>query len=255
VLAAVPALCYADDMGALTTFYRSTLGKKVCMAVTGLVMIGFVIGHMAGNLKIFAGFEGGTAKLDLYAEHLRAIGEEMFGRSGLLWGARLGLIAAVVLHIWSAIQLKRISAAARPVGYAKYTPRGSTFASRTMYWGGLFLALYLVFHILHFTTGTVHFAGFEEGKVYQNVVNAFRSPFMTALYVVAMVFLGLHLYHGTWSAMQTLGLDNPDRNQAFRHLARAVSLVVAVGFALVPIAVFVGLVPQPPAAQTAQNSR
>ena len=224
----------------LLTLYRSTIGKKMIMAVTGLMMVGFVIVHMAGNLQLFLG----AAKINGYSAFLKSTGE-------LLWVARLGLLGAVLLHILMAWQLSRIAAQARPVAYEKRTPQVSTLASRTMRWGGVLLLGFIVFHILHFTTGTVFpfasrpdalYPSYSHTDVYGNVVSAFRLPWVAALYIVAMFFLLLHLFHGAWSSVRTLGLTKPSPDPMKRRIATAIALVVWLGFTIVPLAVFLGVI-------------
>jgi succinate dehydrogenase / fumarate reductase cytochrome b subunit len=222
------------------TLYRSTIGKKVIMAVTGLILVGFVIVHMLGNLQVFIG----PAKMNAYAAFLQGLGE-------LLWVARLILLAAVVLHVTAAWQLTRIKRAARPVGYTKREPQVSTVASRTMRWGGVLLLVFIVFHILHFTTGTVFpvasrpdamYPAFSHADVYGNVISAFRTPWVVSFYVVAMLFLMLHLFHGAWSSMRTLGLSKPSRHPLHRRVATVIALVVWLGFTAVPVGVFLGVI-------------
>src|SRR3954468_4260311 len=218
------------------TLYRSTIGKKAIMAVTGLMLVGFVIAHMAGNLQMFAG----PAKMNGYAAFLKSTGE-------LLWIARLGLLAATILHVLMAWQLTRIKNAARPVGYQKREPQVSTLASRTMRWGGVLLLVFIVFHILHFTTGTVfpiasrpdaQYPAFSHTDVYGNVVSAFRNPFVVAFYVVAMLFLLLRLFHGAWSSVRTLGLSKPSRDPLHRRVSTVIAVVVWLGFVSLPLGVF-----------------
>lgn len=235
-------------MQVLLHFYRSSIGKKVVMALTGLVLVGFVISHMAGNLKVFGGInpETGLYKVDEYGAFLREMGAGLFGHSGVLWTVRIVLLLAVVLHVVTVIQLRRMNAQARPAAYKMFSPRMSTIASRTMYVGGFFLLFFIVFHILHFTTGHLHFSGFEHGRVYANVFSAFQNPLLVTFYVLAMAALGLHLYHGVWSMFQTVGVDVPRWNPALRGLAKGVSVIVAVGFSVVPVAVMLGFV-NPPA--------
>ena len=222
------------------TLYRSTIGKKMIMAVTGLVLVVFVIGHMAGNLQQFLGPE----KMNAYAAFLKSTGE-------LLWIARFGLFAAAVLHVLMAFQLWRIKRAARPTDYAKREPQVSTLGSRTMRWGGVLLLVFIVFHILHFTTGTVfpvasqpdaRYPAFSHTDVYGNVVSAFRNPWVVLFYVVAMLFLLLHLFHGAWSSVRTLGLSKPSRNPLHRRVSTAIALVVWLGFTVIPVAVFLGVI-------------
>lgn len=224
-------------------FYRSTIGKKFVVAITGVMLFGFVISHMAGNLKAFMGIDPGTGvhKLDLYAQFLREMGSDFLGYSVLLWIMRIGLLVAVVLHVVTVIQLTMRNRASRPVAYGEYESGASTLASRTMAWGGMFLFFFIIVHLLHLTFGTIHYQGFIEGSVYANVVKTFQVWYVVLFYLVAMVMLGLHLFHGVWSVCQTLGLDNPDRNQVLRKGALVAALVVSLGFMTVPLAAFVGI--------------
>lgn len=210
--------------------YRSTIGKKVIMAVTGLIMVGFVVLHMLGNLQAFEG----PARINAYSAFLHGTGE-------LLWLARVVLLAAVILHIDAAVQLTRIAGAARPHAYAERHPQVATIASRSMRWGGVVLAAFVVFHILHMSTGTVH-PSFAPGDVYQNLVTGFRVWPVAVFYLIAMGALGLHLYHGVWSSARTLGAARPTPHPLHRPVAVVVAVVVAVGFALIPIAVLAGWV-------------
>ncbi|MDB4886834.1 MAG: succinate dehydrogenase (or fumarate reductase) cytochrome b subunit, b558 family [Gemmatimonadetes bacterium] len=222
------------------TLYRSTIGKKVIMAVTGLMLVGFVIAHMAGNLQMFVG----PAKMNGYAAFLQGLGE-------LLWVARIGLIVATVLHVLMAWQLTQIKRQARPVGYEQRTPQVSTLASRSMRWGGVLLLVFIVFHILHFTTGTVfpaasqpdaQYPGFSHINVYGNVISAFRNPLVTGFYVVAMLFLMLHLFHGAWASVRTLGLSKPSRHPLHRRISTVIAIVVWLGFTAIPVAVLLGAI-------------
>ncbi len=224
----------------LLTLYRSTIGKKVIMAVTGLLLVLFVIGHMAGNLQVFIG----PAKMNGYAAFLKGTGE-------LLWLVRLGLLVAVVLHILMAWQLTRIKQAARPIDYQTRAPQVSTLASRTMRWGGVLLLVFIVFHILHFTTGTLFsfasqpdalYPSFSASNVYGNVMSAFHVPWVVAFYVVAMLFLMLHLFHGAWSSVRTLGLTKASHHPLNRRVPTVIALVVWLGFTAVPVAVFLGVI-------------
>lgn len=217
-------------MAALLQFWNSTIGKKWVMAVTGLALVLFAVGHMAGNLQVFL---GATAFND-YAHKLQSLGP-------LLWLARIGLFVAAVLHITASLQLTMRAREARPVGYAKQESQISTFASRTMRWGGIVLALFLVFHILHFTTGQLHPA-FSKGGAYGNVVLGFRVWWVTVFYVVAMSIFGFHLYHGVWAGFRTLGVAKPHPMPMERKLALAVAVVTWAGFIIVPIAVALGIV-------------
>ena len=224
-------------MGLLSDFYRSTLTKKAVMAVSGLVLFGFVLVHMIGNLKLY----GGSEKLNHYAEGLRELGAPVLGHGELLWIARIVLLLAVGLHIWSAWQLTRISHRARPTGYAKMHHQGATYASRTMRWGGVILLFFIVYHLLHLTTGDVH-SDFQAGDVYRNVVVGFSNPLVSFFYIVAQIFLGLHLYHGLWSLCQSLGWSGPRFDKVRKGLAMVFALVISIGNISFPVAVLTGLV-------------
>jgi succinate dehydrogenase / fumarate reductase cytochrome b subunit len=218
---------------ARTSFFSSTLGKKVVMAVTGLIGYGFVIGHMAGNLQVYLG----AAAFNHYAESLR----EFLHGAGL-WIARGGLLAALALHVWAAIALTLESKAARPVGYRARANRESTFASRTMVLSGPILLFFILYHLAHFTWGlsAVH-PNFIPGDAYHNFVVGFRSLPACLLYAVAMVFLGLHLYHGAWSMLQTVGLSHPRWNRLRFALATLVTAAVVLGNLSFPLAVQLGI--------------
>ncbi len=222
------------------TLYRSTIGKKAIMAVTGLLLVGFVSVHMLGNLQVFIGSD----KMNAYAAFLKGTGE-------LLWVARLGLFVALALHVWMAWQLTQIKRRARPVDYETRRPQVSTVASRTMRWGGLLLLAFIVFHILHFTTGTIFFAAsspdaryraFSHTDVYGNIISAFRTPWVVAVYVVSMLFLMLHLFHGAWSSVRTLGLTKPSNHPLERPVATVVAVAVWLGFSVIPVAVLLGVI-------------
>ena len=213
-------------------FYRAAIGKKAVMGVTGLIGIGFVLGHMAGNLLAFSGPDA----INAYAHFLQSTGE-------LLWILRLLLIVAVILHIVAAVQLTRQNSAARPADYVKREPQVSTWAARTMRWGGVLLLIFIVLHILHFTTGDWRPGGsFSETDVYANMVLSFRIWWVTLFYVIAMIALGLHLYHGAWSSVRSLGLSQPSTDPLNRTVALGVAVILWLGFTVVPVAVLVGLI-------------
>ena len=214
----------------IADLWRSTVGKKIVMAVTGLIMIGFLITHVAANLLAFAG----PARINAYSAFLHSAGE-------LLWVARAVLVLSVVLHVIAAVQLTATDRAARPVGYTRQEFRAATLASRTMRWGGLVLLVFLVYHLLHMTVGTVH-PSFTPHDPYQNVVTGLVVPWVAAFYVVAMVALGLHLFHGTWSAFRTLGVQPPSGDPLRRRAVTAFAVLVAGGFAAIPIAVYFGFI-------------
>lgn len=203
------------------------------MAVTGIIGIGFLIAHVAGNMAIFRGAEA----MNSYSHFLHGPAAE------LLWVMRLALVLAVVLHVLAAYQLTRQSRAARPVDYTRRQPQVSTLADRTMGWGGVLLLAFIVFHLLHFTTGTIRPAGvYTEGDVYGNVVAGFRVWWVTLFYVVAMIFLGLHLFHGAWSSVRTLGASGESANPLRRTASAALAALIWLGFTVIPLAVFFGLV-------------
>ncbi len=234
-------------MSGVLNFYPSTVGKKISMALSGLILVGFVLSHMVGNLKIFGGVhaDSGRYAIDEYAEALRAIGSNFLGHETFLWGARLVLLGALVLHVTSAIWLARHNSAAKPVPFSNQNFRSANAASRSMKYGGLFLLTFIIFHILHFTTGTVHTEGFVEGQVYANIWHGFQLLPVTAFYVIAMGFLSLHLFHGFWSMFQTLGVTTPGWNDTLRLAAKGVAVALFVGFTAVPIAASLKLLPQP----------
>ena len=220
-------------------FYRSTVGKKVIMAVTGAIWIAFVIAHVAGNLQAFAGRE----KLNAYSALLHGFGAEA------LLAMRVVLFIALVLHILMAFQLTQAARRARPVGYKQRDPQVSTIASRTMRWGGVLLLAFIIFHLLHFTTRQVDPAGWAHrfdaaGRydIYGNIVASFQIWWVTAVYLVAMVLLGLHMWHGVWSFGRSLGVAQPSGNPLRRRIAPIVAIGLWLGFSMVPIAVMAGLI-------------
>jgi succinate dehydrogenase / fumarate reductase cytochrome b subunit len=206
------------------------------MAASGAVLFAYVLLHMLGNLKTFQGREA----FDGYAHFLREVGTPLVPHSGLLWGVRLALLAAVTVHVVAAYQLWRQSRSARDVGYTKLHPQTFSYASRTMRWGGVIILAFVVYHLLHLTTGTVH-PDFEAGSVYDNLVIGFRSVPVTAAYLVAVGALGFHLYHGIWSAFATAGVENPRIERVRRPLAAVLALGIFLGFAIVPLAVLAGV--------------
>ena len=211
-------------------FFETTVGKKIVMAVTGVILAGFLVGHMAGNLQIFAG----ATTINRYGALLHASDE-------LLWGVRIVLIAALILHIRAALQLYARKAAARPVAYAKKANRASTPASRFMINSGYALGAFIVYHILHFTVGIAH-PDFIRGDVFHNVTVAFSDWRIAGIYVVAMAFLSMHLSHGLFSLTQSLGLENPRHAARAKRVAQALAVIIAAGFAAVPIFVLAGVV-------------
>ena len=215
--------------------WSTMVGKKVAMAVTGIVLVGFVIAHMLGNLKIFLGAEA----IDAYAVFLRTMGEPLFPYRALLWGVRIVLLACVALHITAAVQLTRMNWAARPLAYDTKDSIATTYAARTMRWSAVILVLFVVYHLLHLTAGTV---GFQPGtyvplSVYHNVVGGFSVWYVSLFYVLAMACLCLHLDHGIWSMLQTLGWSTARNERGLKVLSRVIAVVVSLGFVAVPAAV------------------
>ncbi len=224
-------------MRRVARLYGSSVGKKVVMAVSGVILVGFIIGHMVGNLKAFQGSE----HLDAYAEFLREVGYPAIPHGGFLWFFRIVLLVSVALHMLSALQLYLQSSSARSVAYRKRESLALSYASRTMRWGGVIIASFVVYHLLHFTTGTVH-PRYVRGDVYANLVVGFQSVPVGLAYLVAVGALGLHLYHGIWSAFQTLGASHPKYDHLRRPLAVALAVLVVAGFLSVPAAVMAGII-------------
>jgi succinate dehydrogenase / fumarate reductase cytochrome b subunit len=210
-------------------FYDATIGKKTVMAVTGVILFGFVLLHMAGNLQVFLGRE----EFDAYSRLLRT-------EPALLWLARLILLTSVILHIVAAVQLSALNQKSRPIGYQKKESIASSYASRTMMWSGPILAAFIVYHLLHFTVGVVH-PNFQEGRVYDNVIAGFSVIPVSIAYIVAMILLGMHLNHGVWSMFQSLGVSNPRYSAALKRFANIVSILIVLGFISIPIAVMAGV--------------
>jgi succinate dehydrogenase / fumarate reductase cytochrome b subunit len=225
----------------LVALWNSVIGKKVVMAVTGGVLILFVIGHMVGNLKIFSGPE----EINAYSRFLREVGWPELGYGQLLWIVRSVLIVSVILHVVAALQLTRMNWQARPVGYESRKNVETSWGAVTMRWGGLLLAVFIVFHLFHFTGGMVGFqpGQFEHLMVYQNVLAGFQVWPISLFYIIAMGALCLHLDHGIWSMLQTLGWVNLDNTKSIRAVSRVVALIIFLGFISVPISVLAGWLP------------
>lgn len=224
-------------MERLQSLPQSSVGKKILMASTGIVLVAFVVVHMLGNLKAYLGAE----HFNDYAHFLRTVGAPAIPENGVLWIARVVLLACVGVHIWAAVALTRTSWAARPGKYAKGNDLSFSYASRTMRWGGVILTAFVVFHLLHLTTGNVH-PDFRPEDPYHNFVVGFSSVPVALAYVIAMAALAFHLYHGIWSATQTLGIDNPRFERFRRPAALAIGLVVFLGNVSFPLAVLAGVI-------------
>lgn len=215
------------------------MALKLLMAVSGLVFIGFVLTHMYGNLKAFAGHDA----FNEYAHHLRTFGEPMLPYGGLLWVLRIVLIVSLVAHVASAAILSSRAAKARRVKYEVKKNRGSSLSSRTMRWGGVAILFFVVWHLINFTIGRVNVSGGPTNDPYNLLVDTFDVWWMTLIYLVAMLALAMHLHHGTWSSLQTLGLTGTARARKNAKLAGwVVAIVIAGGFSLVPLAVLTGII-------------
>jgi succinate dehydrogenase / fumarate reductase cytochrome b subunit len=218
------------------SLYSTSVGKKAVMAVTGLVLLAFVVAHLVGNLKVYQGPD----KYDAYARFLREAGAPVFGHGQLLWLVRVVLIVAVVLHVVAAVQLSRANLAARAVGYHRSHDLSFSYASRTMRWGGVVIGGFVVYHVMHLTWGVAHP---EFGhSVHANLVLGFRDWRASSAYVLAMIPLCLHIYHGIWSATQTLALDDERAVRWRRPVAGLVAAGIFLGNVSIPLAVLTGLV-------------
>ena len=215
-------------------FYRSAIGKKWVMGVTGIILLGFVLAHMIGNLKFYLSKQ----EIDLYGEALRDMPGHLLPRTVLLWSIRIVLIAAFAFHIHAAYSLTRMNKRARPVGYQ--APReyvAANFASRTMRWTGVIVLAFLAFHLADLTWGAANGSHFVRGDPYDNLIYSFRRPVVAVLYVVANLALGVHIFHGAWSLFQSLGINNPRYNKARLRFAQGFAAVIVVGNISFPIAV------------------
>lgn len=218
-------------MNRLAAFWDSSVGKKAVMAVTGIIGVLFVLGHMIGNLQVFQG-----------SDRLNAYGALLHGPlNEVIWAVRVVLVVAVVLHVIAAAQLTIRNREARPVAYAERRPQVSTLAARTLRWGGVLLLVFIVYHLLDITIGTLN-PHFEAGNVYGNLLASLQRPVVALFYLAAMGALGLHLYHGAWSSMRSLGMAPGSPSPLKRRVALAIAIIIATGFAVVPLAVLLGRV-------------
>lgn len=219
-------------MGRVRAFYGTMVGKKTVMGVTGLIGVGFVILHSLGNLLVFRG----ASAINSYSRFLKSTGE-------LLWTLRIVLIIAVILHVVAAVQLASQSRSARPIGYTRLEPQAATIASRTMRWSGALLLVFILLHIMHFTTGTLRPAGvFTEGDVYANIVSSFRIWWVSLFYVISMIALGLHVFHGAWGSVRSLGVSPRSPQPLHRRVSLVIAVLVWAAFTSIPVAVLAGLV-------------
>jgi succinate dehydrogenase / fumarate reductase cytochrome b subunit len=223
-------------------FYRSGTGKKAVMAVTGLILFGWIFAHMVGNLKLYMG----AVHLNEYAHFLRTMGAPAVPETGLLWISRLVLLVAVILHIHAAYALTRLNMEARPVGYRQRDYVKGTYAARTMRWGGVIILLFVIYHLLHLTTGQAHHdfqrLANDEADVYHNVVSGFQVWWVAAIYIIANLALGLHLFHGVWSMFGSVGLVNPRFEPWRRNFATVFAVLITLGNISFPLAVLTGFV-------------
>src|SRR5262245_51541029 len=211
-------------------FYESTIGKKAIMAVTGLILFGFLIAHMLGNLQIFLG----QSVMNHYAETLH-------GNPPLLWTARTILFISVILHIWSSVQLYALKKEARPVAYVKRANVKSSWASRSMMLSGPIVAAFVIFHLLHLTTGTIH-PQFVELHAYENLITGFLVVPFALVYIVVMILIGFHLNHGVWSMFQSMGMSHPRYTPLIKRFASIFSWILVAGFISIPVAVLTRVV-------------
>ena len=224
-------------------FYRSAVGKKWVMAITGIALIGFTIAHLIGNLKIFFPAVDGIAEIDLYAEELRRLFFPILPEHIALWTMRVGLIVAFLLHIHAAYALTVMNHHARPTDYSG--PRSylvANYASRTMRWSGVIFLLYLFFHLADLTWGIQPMAPdvWERGEVFANFIATFSRPGVVLIYVVANLALGVHIFHGAWSMFQSMGVNNPRFNNWRRYFAWGLTAFIVIGNISMPIAVLLG---------------
>ena len=218
---------------------RSTVALKLSMAVSGFIFIGFVLVHMYGNLKAFAGHDA----FNEYAHHLRTFGQPILPYEGLLWITRVVLLGSLIVHVYAAMALWRRAKKARTTPYVMKKSTGANFASRLMRWGGVALLLFIIWHLLNFTVGKVNVSGGATNDPYNLLVDSFDVWWLTLIYLAAMLALGAHLHHGVWSAAQTLGLTGTaGARMRWKRIALATALVISVGFSAVPIAVLAGVI-------------
>lgn len=233
-------------MNGVRGFWNSLLGKKLIVAATGLILLLFLLAHMAGNLKALLGADAaGTPEIDIYAQFLRTVGEPLLPHESVLWLTRFILLGALILHVVTVFQLVAANQGARPIRYETYRTRVSTIPAKTMMVSGILILVFVVLHILHFTTGTIRLGQFEHGAVYANLYHSFRLPLVAVAYFFMMVVVGSHVWHGGWSFFQTWGFDNPARNRFWRGLAVLITLAIFVGFSLLPLLFVFGILPEP----------
>ncbi|MBK8169974.1 MAG: succinate dehydrogenase cytochrome b subunit [Sandaracinaceae bacterium] len=211
--------------------HQTTVGKKVIIAITGVIMFGFLIGHTLGNLQIFMGPE----KINAYSEFLHHT-------ASLLWGTRVVLLGAISLHIYFSMSLARQNSAARPIAYKARKDQATNYAARTMVWSGPIIAAFIVYHLAHLTAHVTPNYTMSETNVYDNLVYGFQIPWLASFYIFCQLLLGTHLFHGVWSFMQSLGINHPRYNNLRRIIAAAVTGIIVVGNISIPLAIMAGVV-------------
>lgn len=226
--------------------YQTAVGKKWVMAVTGIMLLGFVLFHMFGNIKLYLGVVEHNGErlydVDIYAEGLRELLVPIFPRTWLLWLLRFGLIGGFVLHIHSAYTLTRMNAVANRQYESKRDWLAANFASRSMRVTGIIVGLYILFHLADLTWGLIPGYEWERGEVQANVVNSLSNPVVALIYIVANIMLAIHIFHGAYSMFQSLGINNPRFNWLRRNVATGLALVILIGNVSFPIAVLAGVI-------------
>lgn len=216
---------------------QTSIGRKLLMASASILLFLYIVAHLAGNLKLFLGADA----FNHYAEWLRVAGEPLFPEQSVLWIARVVLLAALFIHVGEYILLWLQKRRARTTRYKKYDPQVFSWMSRAMMWGGIAIFAFVAFHLLHLTTGDAH-PDFIVGDAYHNVVAGFQSVPVAGIYMVGVIALGMHLYHGLWSALQTFGVNNPKYNSYRRPAAAIIAVLITVGYLSIPLAVLTGVI-------------
>ena len=232
------AIATTSQLNRSIGFYQAAIGKKVVMAVTGVILFGYVLAHLIGNLQIYS---PDTQQINNYAHFLHA-------HVVLLWAVRALLLASVVLHITASVQLWRLKQKARPEAYVKKDDLPASYAARTMIWSGPIIAAFVIFHVLHLTVGGVlplHTLPDGDMDVRANVIGGFQNPAVAIFYIVAMALLCMHLYHGLWSMFQSLGVNHPRYTPIIKKFAAAFAWFVAIGNISIPVAVLAGMLRLP----------
>jgi succinate dehydrogenase / fumarate reductase, cytochrome b subunit len=219
----------------------TSIGRKLLMATSSIVLFLYVVGHLAGNLKVFFGPD----PFNEYAAWLRVAGSPLFPGEGVIWIARVVLLGALLVHMGAYVQLWRQKRRARSTGYRTFDPQVFNWTSRTMAWGGIAIFGFVVFHVLHLTTGHIQpdpVVGFDHADPYANLIAGFSVWWVSGIYVIGVVALGMHLFHGLWSAMQTFGINNPKYNRYRRPSAAGIAILITIGYLVIPLAVLTGMV-------------